>query len=52
MYFLAGDKEDDNVANEISQTVIDMNKMASLLKKTGFPSEQLIAKVVPNGKHK
>ena len=52
IYFLAGDKEGDNVAfGEISQTVTDMNKMISLLKKAGFPSEQLIAKVVPNGKH-
>jgi len=52
MYFLAGDKEGDDVAfGEISQTVIDMNKMASLLKNKGFPPQHIFTKVVPNGKH-
>lgn len=52
MYFLAGGKEGGNTAyNEINQTVKDMNKMVHVLKKNGFSSNNLISKVVPDGKH-
>jgi alpha-glucosidase len=52
MYFLAGEKEGDDVGfNEISQTVGDMNTMIDVLKKAGFPSENIESKVVPEGRH-
>ena len=52
MYFLAGGKEGTNTSrSEISQTVTDMNAMASLLKDTGFPPQNIQSKVVPEGKH-
>ncbi|WCO01258.1 TIM-barrel domain-containing protein [Psychroserpens ponticola] len=52
MYFLAGGKEGGNVKfEEISQTVTDMNAMISLLKDTGFSSQNMQSKIVPEGKH-
>ena len=52
MYFLAGDKEGDDVAfDKISQTVTDVNKIVSLLKNKGFPPKHIFTKIVPNGKH-
>ncbi|RAJ18182.1 TIM-barrel domain-containing protein [Olleya aquimaris] len=52
MYFLAGGKEGENAGfNEISQTVLDMNTVTSLLKDNGFPEENIQSKVVPEGKH-
>jgi alpha-glucosidase (family GH31 glycosyl hydrolase)/predicted alpha/beta superfamily hydrolase len=52
MYFLAGGKEGvDAGFDEISQTVIDMNNMMNVLKKAGFPSENMTSKIVPEGEH-
>ncbi|WGD35478.1 TIM-barrel domain-containing protein [Olleya sp. YS] len=52
MYFLAGGKEGENAGfNEISQTVIDMKSITSLLKDNGFPEENIQSKVVPEGRH-
>lgn len=52
MYFLAGGKEGNDAGfNEISQTVVGMNTMIDVLKKAGFPSENIASKVVPEGKH-
>jgi len=52
MYFLAGGKEGTKTSRtEISQTVTDMNTMMSLLKDTGFPSQNIQSKIVPEGKH-
>ena len=52
IYFLAGGKEGENVAfNEINQTVKDMNTMAGVLKKEGFPLENMKLKVEPEGQH-
>ena len=53
MYLLAGGKEGaNNIAfNEISQTVMDMNKMVAILKEGGFSSDNIRTKVVPDGQH-
>jgi len=52
IYFLAGGKEGDNTAyNEISQTVKDMISMIDVLENSGFPSENIKSKIVPEGKH-
>ena len=52
LYILAGGKEGENTEFEqISQTVQDMNRMVDILKNKGFPSEKIISKVVPEGKH-
>ena len=52
MYFLAGEREGDNVSfEEISQTVKDMNTAVELLKDEGFPSKNIISKTVPDGEH-
>ena len=52
MYFLAGGKEGvDAGFDEISQTVIDMNNIIEVLKKTGFPSKNMTSKIVPKGQH-
>ena len=52
MYFLAGDREGDNVKfEEINQTVSDMNKVVTLLKDEGFTSDNIFTKVVSDGKH-
>jgi len=52
MYFLGGEREGDNVSfEEISQTVKDMNTAVELLKEEGFPSENIISKIVPDGEH-
>lgn len=53
MYLLAGGKEGANniVFNEISKTVMDMNKMVVILKENGFLSDNIITKVVSEGKH-
>ncbi|AUC83574.1 TIM-barrel domain-containing protein [Lacinutrix sp. Bg11-31] len=52
MYFLAGGKEGDNAGyNEISQTVIDMEDMITVLQDNGFAEDNIQSKVVPKGKH-
>jgi len=52
IYFLAGDKEGDNVAfNEITQTVKDINSVITILKKQGFDSKNIKETVVQGGKH-
>ena len=52
MYFLAGGKEGHKAGfDEISQTVVDMNKAIDILKNQNFPSENIKSKVVPEGKH-
>ena len=52
IYFLAGGKEGHKAGfDEISQTVVDMNKAIDILKNQGFPSENIKSKVVPDGKH-
>ena len=52
MYFLAGDKEGENVTfEEINQTVKDMNTIVDILKTEGFNSDNIFSKVVPGGKH-
>ncbi len=52
IYLLAGNKEGDNTAfDEISQTVVDMNKIIDLLKESGFNKENIHSKVVPEGRH-
>lgn len=52
IYFLAGNKEGENVAfEEINQTVKDMNSVVSILKKQGFESKNIKETVVQGGKH-
>ena len=52
MYFLAGGKEGHKAGfDEISQTVVDMNKAVDILKNQGFPDKNIKSKVVPEGKH-
>lgn len=52
MYFLAGAKEGNNVAfKEISKTVKDMNTVVEILKEEGFNSQNIVTKIVPEGKH-
>ena len=52
MYFLAGGKEGHKAGfDEISQTVVDMNKTIDILKNNGFPVKNIESKVVPEGKH-
>ncbi len=52
IYFLCGDAEGENTTlNEISQTVLDMNKMSELLRISGFETKNILLKVIPGGKH-
>ena len=52
MYFLAGNKEGDNVAfEEISNTVKGVNKVSDLLKEAGFNANYISTKIVAEGKH-
>ena len=52
IYFLAGGNEGKNAGfQEINQTVKDMNTIVDVLKKGGFPSENIKSKVEPEGKH-
>ena len=52
MYLLAGGKEGEDVAyDEINKTVGGMKTIVSILKKEGFEPDNIIAKVVPEGKH-
>ena len=44
MFFLVGDKEGDNMVN-------DMESVISLMKNNNFPSNNIFQKVVPNGQH-
>ena len=52
IFFLAGGKEGENTQFEqINQTVKDMNTMVEIMKDKGFPSGNMVSKVVPEGKH-
>lgn len=52
LYFLAGGKEGGNPTFEgISKTAKDMNTMIDVLKSGGFPAENIISKIEPEGEH-
>ena len=52
IFLLAGDKEGEfSDLNEISQTVLDINKMAGLLKSAGFTPENILTEVIHKGRH-
>lgn len=52
VYFLAGGKEGHNAeVQEISQTVKDMDAIVDVLKKSGFPVQNIQSKIDPEGRH-
>jgi len=52
IFLLAGDKEGEfSDLNEISQTVLDINKMAGLLKSAGLMPENILTEVIHKGRH-
>ena len=52
MYFLAGEKEGLKAGfDEISKTVLGMNKTINILKKQGFNKKNIASKIVAQGKH-